>query len=175
MTGQCDGQRTEKEKAAMLKITRRKRHKADVYQLGEMPLRTDAGEHTLVESALANLANALDTAICLKEPGDGLLDWPPGSIVGQALRLDAVRKCPLALDIRPTAKGWEFLIPEVLVVGAYCMDADIRGVLLPEPIHPNQIMDRVREFFRTRDASGWVVVLPEERGRALAHQEGTLQ
>ena len=153
-----------------------KRRKADVYELGEMPLPNDGGAHTLIGSVLANLANALDAAICLKEPDDGLLEWPPGSIVGQALRLDGLRKCPLAFDIRPASKEvWEFLLPDNLVIGAYYIDAHKRGLAFPGPIHPDEFMGRVREFFRTHNASGWVVVLPEGWRRAMASRQGPLQ
>jgi hypothetical protein len=131
-----------------------KRRKTDVYELGEMPLPNGGDARSLVGSVLANLANMLDAAICLKEADDDLLDWPSGSIVGQVLRLHAVRQCLLDFDIRPTAKGaWEFVLPDKLVVGTYCAYAHKQGLAFPGPIHPDEFMDRVREFFRTHNAS----------------------
>jgi hypothetical protein len=137
-----------------------KRRKADVLDMREMPP-YDGSAHTLIGLVLADLANMLDTAICLKEPNDGLLEWPPGSIVGQLVRLDAVRQCPLDLDIRPTAKGWEFLLPDKLMVGAYCVEAHKRRLSFPGPIHPDNFMDGVRHFFRASNSSGWLVVMPD--------------
>ena len=149
------------------------KRRADVYRLEQMPLPNDGGVRTLVGSVLVALANLLEAGICLKQPDDGLLDWPLGSLVGQAIRLEAVRQCPLAIDIRPTSKQtWEFVIPDKVAIGAYCVHADARGLPFPGLIHPDQFMDRVREFFHARNA---FVILPEGWGRAMASRQGALQ
>ncbi len=153
-----------------------KRRKARVYDLREIPLSGDDGAQMLIGSVLANLAQALDAAICLKEPGDGLLAWPLDSIVGQTTRLESARECPVEFDIRATPTGaWEFLIPEKLLVSAYCIDAQKRGIAFPGPIQPDEFLDRVRGFFRTSNSRGWVTVLPDKWKRAITSREGALQ
>jgi hypothetical protein len=154
-----------------------KRRKVPVFNLGETPLPNDGSLKSIMGSALANVARMLNAVICLKEPNDGLLEsWPLGTIVGQTPWPEKARECPARFDLKLAPSGaWEFLITDKFVVSVYCIDAHKRGVLWPGPVHPDQFMDRVREFFRTSNASGWVTVVPNGWGEAMSRREGAPQ
>ena len=138
-----------------------KRRKSAVYDVREIPLSADGDAQTLVGSVLANMARVFDAAIFLKQRDDGLLKWPLGAIVGQTVRLDKVRACPLDFDIRaiPTG-GWEFLIPDHLLLSGYCIDLMKRGLAFPGPVPPDDFLGLVREFF-TNNPCKWVSVIPD--------------
>jgi hypothetical protein len=76
-----------------------KRRKALEFAIAQQNFPKDSAEE-LVGSVLQNIAVILDCAIFLKEPGDGLLDWPTDSIIGQATEITKVRECPLVKVIR---------------------------------------------------------------------------
>jgi hypothetical protein len=144
-----------------------KRRQAVKLDLREVEIRDD-----IIVSVLARLAGGLDAAICVKQADDGLLEWPPGTVVGQAFHLNGVRACPLKLDVRLN-EIWEFPIPDKILIGGYCVAAYHRGLAFSEATHPDRFPEQVREFLQSED--GWAAVIPQAWGRALTRREGTLQ
>jgi hypothetical protein len=78
-----------------------KRRKALEFAIAQQNFPKDSAQE-LVGSVLQNIAVILD---CAKEPGDGLLDWPTDSIIGQATEITKVRECPLVKVIREKPFG----------------------------------------------------------------------
>jgi hypothetical protein len=99
----------------------------------------------LVGSVLQNIAEILECVLCVKEPGDDLLDWPLDAIVGKTFEITKARECPFISDIREKLFPrihWEFLISSKFLTVVYCVDAMKRGLSFPGPIDP----DRVAEY-----------------------------
>lgn len=122
----------------------------------------------LVASILQNIANILNCAIFLKEPGDDLLDWPADSIIGQTANAEIikVRECPFIKDIREKIfprPHWEFLITDVFLQGCYATDTMKRGLTFPGPINPPEsVPEHIRKWFKTTSPipGGWKGVIP---------------
>ncbi|PNE10335.1 MAG: hypothetical protein CR217_14915 [Beijerinckiaceae bacterium] len=98
-----------------------KRRKALEYGITQQTFLENSADQ-LVTSVLQNIADILDCAIFLKEPDDGLLDWPIDSVIGQTTEITKTRECPFIKDIRekPVPRiHWEFLITDAFLCGAY--------------------------------------------------------
>jgi hypothetical protein len=142
-----------------------KRRKALEYEITQQTFPKDSADQ-LMASVLQNIADILDCAIFLKEPGDDLLDWPTDSIIGHTTEITKARECPFIKDIRekPLPRPhWEFLISDAFLCGAHTVDAMMRGLSFPGPINPPEsIPDHARKWFKTAPPirGGWKGVIP---------------
>jgi hypothetical protein len=135
----------------------------------------DNGARSLLGSVLSKLADSLDAQLFLKVPGDDLMEWPVGSIIGGTCRIEAARSCRAIVDVRegPSPPYWEFHVRDELLIACYCAEVVVRGLAVPGPIHPTDFPDYVRRFFQ-EDPRGWTSVIPTRWGRANIARVGAL-
>ena len=128
-------------------------------------------------SVLQNLADKLAAQLFIKEPDDGLLEWPLGSVIGMAAQTERARECPYIAEFRERADedSWEFLLPERLLIDGYAMDVMVRGIELPGPIPSDEFMSHVRRFFQAQAPlrrRHWTGIAPRAWAQALVAHDG---
>ena len=131
--------------------------------MGLVPIPRDASGSSSIKRMLASLAEMLNSVILLKEDGDGLGDWPVGSILGQTGRPDQARAFHGIGEMRPATttpcRTWQFLIPDPAIVGVYVGEAILHGIDPPGPIPLTEVMAHVRAALVDPDG-GWRAVAP---------------
>ena len=137
---------------------------------------SDDDEKSLVRASLAALASALDAQLFLKEPADDLLDdWPPGTIVGATTSIVAACACRIpGIRRRPPPRDhFEFAVPAGMLLAAYSLMLEERGIPFPGPAPLRDLPAAVRRLFQG-NPRGWTSIVPQHWGEAATARTGTL-
>jgi hypothetical protein len=125
---------------------------------------------SIVYCVLTIIANTLDAQLFIKEPGDDLLEWPVNSFIGATPYIETACRCPGIVDIKrrpPPNDHFEFVVPNLPLIAAYCLVAESQNLPFPNPVHPKDFPLLAREVMREQNTDGWCSIIPTRWGERL--------